>query len=226
MKSRHLVHIFNFLFLVSLVHSYQIDAQVNQKKREWILGFSNYQYTILGDDDLLFLDYKTQTSSLFGLRFSFRNHPQKIIGSVVDFEFQFGNLDRGFYGQGSNPALGFQFFYGPEITLLYRKFSVRTLLGISYLWIGGAEGYRTSRRNTIHWVGTGGISDLQAAILNSMNNDPFYVPGYPSFSRFAPAINLALNLDFLNPFRLSFELIPLYDKEIRRDYRIGLLWIF
>jgi hypothetical protein len=148
---------------------------------------------------------------------------------VTDIGFYIGILNRGSPDHDwESPAIGTQAFLGPKLRL--GNFFVHSMAGMVYMRIAGEDAYTTNTGGgprITYWAPYGGIEGAWADYLNQMGEqeEETYYPGFPPFEMLASALNLGLGMDILS-LRIVFEYLPVFEKELRNDFRLSFYYVF
>lgn len=145
------------------------NNKLNEKKIQWMVGLTYYSHNILAEDEVFPVKFG-QRKAFPGVRIALIRNITSDKAFVYDLDLEFGNMERYFYGHDYvSGLLGFQFFLGPRWRIKSSRVHFHSMGGLSYLWIGGGEGYTPSQRINIQWYGVTGYEKLLAEYYNNLN---------------------------------------------------------
>lgn len=215
-------------------------------KSQLLLGIGVYNYHLLPRDKVFPDGYFTPTgfvpapgafdqslSQTFGFMLGYAGPIGRRMDLMWDIDFGLWNLNRHFTEDDVGVVVfGIQSYFGTRMALISNHLAFHTMIGINFLRIGGESGYTYSGSGRLYVYGTSGQEALWAKNLNLRYRERGQISAgdLESVKRVAPAMKIGFSSDILTngivSIRLSVDYIPVYDLEIRHDFRAGLAFVF
>jgi len=197
--------------------------------REWFIGVSYIQYSIPPEDRAFFIN-QNETHEAIGVHVNTTKDSESIISFMWDFEYQFGGVNRPFpwHPHTESTMRGVQVYYGPRLRLGHAPVSLHALGGVTWIYFSGADAWTCTPNSNVVIIYTGDDAGTRAWVdwFNNHRTSPTTVPGFPSFKRLKPAMNLGVDLTVASCVRLQLELISVIDHGLGKDLRVSLGYVF
>ncbi len=203
------------------------DGQPKGHRRIWGLALSYNSYGLAAENHI-FMYNEDRTEESFAFRCYTTSNRDSGLGLALGGEFQFGIVNRPFWGNPATEAgaVCTEFFAGPTLRLGKTSLSLHAFLGLSYYYIAGHEEYTPSGGGgiDIDFYGGHGIDALWDKYLNDWvsGGERVTYPEIPAYSKFATLVNPGIALNLSERSVIYFDYVLRYDHGISHEMRFGI----
>lgn len=196
--------------------------------RDLAFGFSGVTYLFEAEDGV-FTDADEHLPGNFGFRLTKGFFGDRRWGWMLDAELYLGVANRQLIDVDMpNTIFGLEAFAGPALAL--GSLQLYALGGVNRTTVGESEIVEVPGLVVIHYIGTGGLSNVWAAQLNALaeranSTGSNVVASIPRYAEVTPAAVFGASYDFggAGPgLRLSIDYLPVFIGPTRNNFRVTL----
>lgn len=203
-----------------------VDAYGQQAPRDWSFGFSGVTY-LFEPEDAVFTDADEHLEGNFGFRFTKASFNGRRLGWMLDTELYLGVASRELLDVDMpNTIFGLQAFVGPVLAL--GPLQTYATVGVNRTTVGESEIVEVPGLVVIQYVGTGGLSNTWAGLLNALGQSAGsadVIASIPKYSKVSAAGAFGMSYDFGAGdlgMRISLEYMPVFIGPTRNNFRTTL----